>query len=88
MPDREPNLVISSLSGPFSRDGVTVEVSIVRLEDMPGWSLEVVNHANTSIVWQDEFAADDEAMAEFMRTVDEEGMDAFRETATVVPFRR
>ena len=47
MTEREPNLLISSLSGPVTRDDVTVEVDIYRLEHDPTWSLEVVNGAGT-----------------------------------------
>jgi hypothetical protein len=61
------------------KDGVTVEVSIIQLEHETEWSLEVVNSANTSIVWDDLFASDDEAFAEFERTVAEEGIRAFLE---------
>jgi hypothetical protein len=45
MSQREPNLVHSSFSSPVKKDGVIVEVSIVRLENEPNWSLEVVNEA-------------------------------------------
>jgi hypothetical protein len=54
-----------------TKDGVIVEVSIIRLENEMDWSLEVVNAANTSIVWGELFATDDEALAEFERTVAE-----------------
>lgn len=50
MIDRDPNIVISGLSGDFSKDGVTVEVHIVRLEHEKDWTLEVVNSSGTSIV--------------------------------------
>lgn len=60
------------------KDGVAIDLQIYRLEDT-AWSLEVVNSANTSIVWDDLFATDDEAYAEFKRTVREEGMAAFAE---------
>jgi hypothetical protein len=43
MDRREPNLVHSGLSRTVTKDGVTVEVSIVRLENETEWSLEVVN---------------------------------------------
>jgi len=39
------------------------------------WSLEVVDKDNNSIVWDDEFETDDEAYAEFIRSVDTEGLD-------------
>ena len=50
MADRDPNLITSSLSRDMSRDGVTVRIEIYRLEDRPGWALEVINHKGTSIV--------------------------------------
>ena len=40
MVDRDPNIVISGLSGDFTKDGVTVEVHIIRLEDGKDWTLE------------------------------------------------
>jgi hypothetical protein len=45
------------------------------------WSLEVINAANASIVWDDLFPTDEAAYAEFERTVAEEGMQAFLENA-------
>jgi hypothetical protein len=86
--DRDPNLVFSSHSGKKTQDGVTVEVSIIRLEHENDWTLEVVNDAGTSIVWDAVFQSDGEAMNEFRRTVAEEGMIAFLEDSNVVPFRR
>jgi hypothetical protein len=86
--DCDPNLVFSSHSGKMTKDGVTVEVSIIRLEHENDWTLEVVNDAGTSIVWDAVFQSDDEAMNEFRRTVTEEGMKAFLEDSNVVPFRR
>ena len=87
MTEREPNLVISSLSGPVTRDDVTVEVDIYRLEHDPLWSLEVVNGAGTSIVWDDLFPSDNDAYDEFLRTLTEEGMQAFLDKGNVIPFR-
>lgn len=88
MRQRDPNLVTSSLSGIVTRDGVRVEVNIVRLEDEKLWSLEVVNVDGTSIVWDERFSSDDEAHAEFERTVSEEGMKTFLDQGNVIPFRR
>jgi hypothetical protein len=88
MNPREPNLVHSGLSRTVEKDGVTVEVSIVRLEHESNWSLEVVNAAGASIVWEDLFSSDDEAYAEFEKTVAEEGMRAFFDTENVIPFQR
>ena len=88
MKHREPNLVRSGLSGTVTKDGTTVEVSIVRLEDEPRWSLEVVNTSGTSIVWHDLFLSDESAYAEFQRTVAEEGIQTFLDSGNVLPFRR
>ena len=88
MKERIPNLVRSGLSGIVSKDNVTVEVIIVRLESESKWSLEVLNNAGTSIVWDDLFDSDDEAYAEFQRTVEEEGMRAFLDNQNVIPFKR
>ena len=63
MQNRDPNIVTSSYSRRVTRDGITVEVGIHRLETEPGWSLEVVNAAGTSTVWDDLFETDDAANA-------------------------
>ena len=86
MSEREPNIVDSSLSRKVTRDGVTVNVSIIRLEHEKEWSLEVVNAASTSTVWDELFPTDEAAYAEFERTVAEEGMQAFLDSAKVIPF--
>jgi hypothetical protein len=88
MSERESNIVTSGLSGTVTRDGVTVNVNIYRLEDEPGWVLEVINDKNTSIVWDDLFDTDDEAHAAFLQTASDEGMGTFLDQATVIPFRR
>jgi hypothetical protein len=49
------------------KGGVTVEVSVIGLEHETQWSLEVVNSAGTSIVWDDLFASGEKAFAEFER---------------------
>ena len=87
MKERIPNLVRSGLSGIVSKDNVTVEVIIVRLESESNWSLEVLNNAGTSIVWDDLFDSDDEAYAEFQQTVEEEGIRAFLDNQNVIPFK-
>ena len=88
MSDRDPNIAYSGLSRKVTRDGITVDVVIVRLERETAWSLEVANSANTSIVWDELFATDEAAYAEFERTVAEEGMRAFLDSRKVIPFRR
>ena len=88
MKEHEPNLVTSGLSRKLTRDGISVEIGIYRLETEPGWSLEVVTAAGTSIVWDDLFPTDAVALAEFDRTVAEEGMVAFLDSRKIIPFRR
>jgi uncharacterized protein len=88
MTKRDPNIVYSGLSRKMTREGITVEVVIIRLEHETEWSLEVVNAANTSTVWDESFATDEDAYAEFERTVAEEGMRAFLDSGKVIPFRR
>jgi hypothetical protein len=88
MSERDPNIVKSGFSRTVKKEGVTVEVSIIRLEHETKWSLEVVNGAGTSIVWDDLFSSDDEAFAEFERTGAEEGMQTFLDKGNVIPFRR
>jgi hypothetical protein len=88
MIEQDPNTVQSGLSRTVKKDGITVEVSIIRLEHETRWSLEVVNSAATSIVLDELFASDEDAYAEFERTVADEGMRAFLDKGNVIPFRR
>ena len=88
MADRDPNLIISGLSREVTRNGVSVTVHINRLEDRPGWALEVVNDKGTSTVWDDLFETDAAADAAFRETLADEGMSAFQDSATIIPFRR
>ena len=87
MIERDPKIVKSGLSRIVKKDGVTVEVSIIRSSTKPR-VVEVVNSARTSIVWDDLFTSDDEAFAEFERTVAEEGMQTFLDKGNVIPLRR
>ena len=70
----DPKLIDSKHNGKFSRDGLTVEVCIYRLEHTK-WTLEIVDENGTSIVWDNEFDTDDAAHAEFLRSVETEGLD-------------
>ena len=88
MKERIPNIVDSDLSGIVSKDDITVEVFIYRLENESKWSLEVLNNAGTSIVWDNLFDSDEDAYAEFQQTVEEEGMNAFLDNRNVIPLRR
>ena len=88
MRDRDPNIIYSGLGSVVTEQGITVELSIHRLEDRPGWAMEVVNQRGTSIVWNELFDTDDAAFAEFRRAVEEEGMKVFLDDSNVIPFER
>jgi hypothetical protein len=76
--DRDPEIEYSPLCGEVTKDGLTVSVQIYRLKmGSNGWSLEVVDHENASTVWDDLFATDHEALAEFSRTLEDEGIQSF-----------
>ncbi len=79
MIDDDPE--IEKLPGaPETRDGFTVRVEIYRLKEGDGgWSLEVVDYKGNSIVWDERFATDKDAYAEFYRTLEAEGIRSFLE---------
>ncbi len=64
----DPKIIDSKHSGYVTREGVTIELCIYRLEHTK-LTLEVVDAEGTSTVWDDEFESDDDALAEFERTV-------------------
>lgn len=85
--ERDPEIITSNLSKRVSKDGVTVDVHIFRLENEPGWALEVINDNNTSTTWDDLFPSDQAAFEEFTRVVMTEGIEAFVDGSNVVPFK-
>ena len=76
-PEPEPELIESSLNRSIEQGGSRLEVHIVRLATDRGWSLEVVNDHNTSIVWDDQFETHSDANAVFQSALAEEGFEAF-----------
>lgn len=76
----DPELEHSPLSGSVTRDGITVRVEIYRLAgSTEGWALEVIDQEDASTVWEDLFATDKDAYAEFYRALEEEGIRSFAE---------
>lgn len=77
----EPNPVIvdSDRCGFFERNGHRVEVAIYKLEGETEWTLEVIDKHGTSTVWSDSFESDQAAWQEFLRTVDDEGIESLVE---------
>ncbi len=75
--DNEYVLINSPLSGEYKQDGIMVEVFIYRGEEEKFWKLEVVDEANTSYVWDEQFATDQLAMNEFLASVRKDGMKQY-----------
>jgi hypothetical protein len=86
--EREPNLIISSASQHIVEYGVPFKVDIYKLEGGDGWSLEVVTEDGTSIVWDDLFDDDRDALEEAVTTIRREGAVAFvNGGSNVIPFK-
>ena len=88
MTEREPEVISSRLSRRFTWDGYTLQIEIYRLDDRPGWTLEVVNEEGTSIVWDDLFDTERAADDAFRETLERKGIAAFLddEGGSVIPF--
>lgn len=86
--DDEPNLVTSGKSKRIVVDGYPFSIDIFRLETDTTWTLEVIDHRNTSHVWDDQFESDTEARDVAVKTIDAEGALAFMRGNNVIPFRQ
>jgi hypothetical protein len=74
----DPEIEYSPLCEEVTRDGLTVRVQIYRLKNGDsGWSLEVIDQEGASAVWDDLFATDHGAFAEFSQTLETEGIQSF-----------
>ncbi len=83
---RDPDLVTSGLSRQVLIEGHNLQIKIYRIATEPRWSLEVVDENGTSTVWDDLFDSDQAALAEVMKTIDEEGLGPFIVPDNVVRF--
>lgn len=88
MTDDEPNLVTSSKSQRIVVDGYPFAIEIHRLETDRTWTLEVVDHENTSHVWDEQFRTDRDARNAAMEALEREGAIAFMRGNNVIPFRQ
>lgn len=79
--DDEMELEFSSLCGNVTRNGQSVRVQIYRLAGEGGWALEVIDEEDVSTVWEELFTTDSDAYAEFIRTLETEGIQSFSENA-------
>ena len=83
----EPNLVTSGKSQSYTADGLRFQIEIYRPETVSAWTLEVVDPANTSHVWEDQFASDTDAREAAIKAIESEGAVAFMRGDNVIPFR-
>ena len=74
----DPKLIDSPLSQTVVLDGEPLQVCIYRLERQKTWTLEVVDAAGTSTVWEDRFTSDRDALEEALTAIREEGLEAFK----------
>ena len=79
MSDPDPKILKSPLSNMFTSDGITVRVEIYRVEGAQGWTLELIDPNWNSVVWDELFATEDEAMEEFLTGVQDVGLASLLE---------
>ncbi|MDP6645302.1 MAG: hypothetical protein QGF16_14630 [Rhodospirillales bacterium] len=84
MPD--PQIITSALSTRIMVEGHKLQIKIFRLEHETTWTLEVVDEDGTSTVWNDSFETDRVALKVVFKTIEEEGLSAFRDTDNIVAF--
>ncbi|WP_245423046.1 hypothetical protein [Neorhizobium huautlense] len=84
---RRTKLVTSGKSIRIVIDGYPFSIDIFRLEKDKTWTLEVVDHRNTSHVWDEQFESDAGARDIAVKTIEAEGALAFMR-GNNVPFRQ
>jgi len=73
--NEESKLIYSSLQQTYTIGDKSIDIQIYRLPET-GWTIEVVDEHGNSTVWNDEFATDQDAFDEVMRTISEEGIES------------
>ncbi|WP_246691567.1 hypothetical protein [Methylobacterium sp. WL12] len=85
--DPEQKMEISPLSGDVECAIQTVQVHIYRLAGTrDGWTLKVIDHEGSPIVWPEAFASDEAAYEAFENAVIKDGLGSSVETSA--PTRR
>ena len=77
MPD--PEIIMSPLCREIAGQGTKIQVDIYRIEDEPGWVLEVIDEENASTVWDDPFGTDQAALDAVMEIIERDGIRSFLE---------
>ena len=70
-------LITSPLSGKVTRNGMTVEIIIYRGEEDRYWRVVFVDHEGAPASWPYNFATEQDALDEVIRTIDREGIGNF-----------
>ncbi|RUO77857.1 hypothetical protein [Idiomarina seosinensis] len=72
----EQQIMQSKHTQQYSAEGKTVDIDIYRTEDS-SWILEIVDQDNNSTLWEDQFEQEDDALAEALDALKEEGIGSF-----------
>ncbi|MDG1859378.1 MAG: hypothetical protein P8I94_09755 [Emcibacteraceae bacterium] len=78
----EPNITTSSKTQKILVEDHSISIEIYKLEGTSGWTLEIINDQGTSIVWEDLFGSDEDALTIALETIDEEGLAIFTDNDT------
>lgn len=70
----DDDVKMSPLSQRFEQDGKAVHIEIYE-DGEGGWLLEIVDDDNNSTMWEDAFDSEEDALAEALATISEEGID-------------
>lgn len=74
--EAEQEIELSELSSELTHEGITVQVGIYRAAgSQDGWTLEVIDEDDNSLIWEDTFALEQDAWDEFERALSEEGIE-------------
>ena len=83
--ENDPEIETSPFSGNVTRDDITVRVNIIRIAGSnEGWSLEMVDAANNSVVWDTPFASDQLACTAFYAALEAEGIRALLNSPSAI----
>lgn len=90
----EPNIITSSKTQKILVKGHSISIEIYKLEGTSEWSLEVIDDRGTSVVWDELFGLDEDALTMALDTLDKEGLSIFTDNDApsngdnVIPFNR
>lgn len=71
----DDDVKMSPLSQRYEEDGQVVHIEIYE-DGEGGWLLEIVDEDNNSTMWEDSFDSDEDALAEALDAIRQEGIRA------------